>query len=114
MSVETMWWVSTGAFTILCLLLMLEYAEVVSTHAWFRRLRLEARRSKGWLAILLWTIFASLQLLHLLLFWVALPAALGLFAHLVAVFVAAPLLGALVKRVIERLTDRFQSNTTET
>jgi len=114
MTVETMWWVSSGAFASLCLLLTLEYAEVVSTRAWLYELRSKARRSKGWQAILLWMISVILDLLLYMILLVATPAALGLYVHLVAVFIAALLLGALVKRVTERLAGRAQSNTTET
>jgi hypothetical protein len=114
MTVETMWWVSSGAFAILCLLLTLEYAEVVSTRAWLHELRSKARRSKGRQAILLWMISAILDSLWFTIWLAATPAALGLFGHLVAVFIAAPLLGALVERATERLAGRFQANTTET
>lgn len=114
MTVETMLWVSSAAFAAQCLLLTLEYGEVVSTRAWFHRLRSKARRSKGRQAILLWTIFVLLHLLEFSILVAALPAALCLFPHLVAVFIAAISLGILVREVIERLTDRFQSNTTET
>lgn len=114
MTVETMWWISSGAFALLCLLFTLEYAEVASLSVWLYRLRSKAKGSKGWQAILLWMLFALLDLLLFTLLVAATAAALGLFVHLVAVFIAAPLLGVLIKRATERLTVRFQSKTTET
>ena len=113
MIVEIVLWASVRAFFLLCLLLTLESAELLSPRAWLHGLRSKARKSRGGHAILLWSAFAFLYLVEFLIFMAAMPAALGMFGHIVAAFIAAMLIGGLARLVIERIALRFLSRMTE-
>jgi predicted tellurium resistance membrane protein TerC len=113
MSVETMWWISSGAFALLCLSLTLNSAAWLGPVVALRRLRSNARRSKGWRAILLWAVFVLLQLLDASIFIVSMPAAFGLFGHVVAMFVAVMTVGMAVRLVTERIVPGLLSRTEE-
>ena len=113
MSVETMWWISSAAFVLLSLSLTLNSAEWLSPAVGLRRLRSRARRSQGWRAVLLWIVFVLLQLLDASIFVASMPAAFGLFGHVVAMFVAVVTVGMAVRLVTERIVPRLLSRTEE-
>lgn len=113
MSVETMWWISSGAFALLCLSLTLNSAEWLGPAVALRRLRSSARRSKGWRAILLWAVFVLLQLLDASIFIASMPAAFGLFGHVVATFVVVMIVGMSIRLVTERIVPRLLSRMEE-
>ena len=113
MSVETMWCISSGAFVLLSLSLTLNCAEWLSPAVGLRRLRSRARRSKGWRAVLLWIVFVLLQLLDASIFIASMPAAFGLFGHVVATFVVVMIVGMSIRLVTERIVPRLLSRTKE-
>ena len=113
MSVETMWWISSAAFALVCLILTLDSAEWLSPAVGLCRLRSKARRSKGWRAALLWTVCVLLQLVEASIWIASMPAAFGMFGHIVAMFLAGMIAGTSIRLVTERIVPRLLSRTKE-
>jgi len=112
-SVETMWWISSAAFALVCLILTLDSAEWLSPVVGFRRLRSKARSSKGGRAVLLWTVSVLLHTVEASIWVASMPAAFGLFGHVVVTFLAVMTVGMSVRLVTERIVPWLLSRAKE-